>query len=367
VVATLFESTVMMCRLSGESLDAPALDRLYAEFRTFLTLLEPDGGKLPPTLREFWRYYEFMIEERLENTEAVHIILDRLFTQMPAPPLLRNRPTVWAAARALAGPVATAITVASLPEPLRARLGLPELPGTRTLMHTAYVSAKLSTRLLPEAWTQLDTVMAMLDPESDPQPNGDALTGLRRGAAKAGALLRLLTPTPRTAAADASTRRSAARFFSEVLDQTGSGFLDWPDLAAMAREIATRLDLDTQDEDRLFTAFAHWWRELQAELDADSDGRITGHEYATVAPTMTSSALIKVAEVLFDATDTDDDEIIDVREYRVLFRTAFDHDPGEDGDDDDEQLTHGEFVRRFLHFMAGRQHSDVYDRLFAQS
>ncbi|MFJ2032906.1 oxygenase MpaB family protein [Streptosporangium sp. NPDC087985] len=369
VVATLFESTVMMCRLSGESLDGPTLDRLYSEFRAFLALMDPDGGKLPPTLREFWRYYEFMIEERLENTEAVHIILDRLFTQVPAPPLLRDRPAVWAAGRALIGPVATAITVASLPEPFRVRLGLPELPGTRTLTHTAYLSTRLATQLLPEAWTRLDTVMAMLDPTYTPQPGSDALAGLRRGVAKAGALLRLLTPAPRTAATDDSTLRSASRFFSEVLDQTGNGYLDWPDLAAMAREIATRLDLDTQDEDRLFTAFADWWRELQKDLDTDGDGRISAHEYAAAAAAMTSSALIRVAEVLFDVTDTDHNRIIDAREYRVLFHTAFNRDVGDggDADDGDERLTRAEFVRRFLNFMAGRWHSDAYDRLFAQS
>ncbi|WP_084516468.1 oxygenase MpaB family protein [Microtetraspora niveoalba] len=363
VVATLFESTVTMCRLSGESLDGPALDRLYAEFRAFLALMDPDGGRLPPTLREFWRYYELMIEERLENTEAVRVILDRLFAQVPAPPLLRDSPAAWAAGRALAGPVATAITVASLPESLRARLGLPELPGTRTLIHTAYLSTRLATRLLPEAWTRLDTIMGMLDPTYSRREGGDALAGLRRGAAKAGALLRLLTPAPQAGAADDSTLRSAARFFSEVLDQTGDGYLDWPDLAAMAREIATRLDLDARDEDRLFTAFADWWRELRKELDTDGDGRVTGQEYAAAAAAMTSSALIRVAEVLFDVTDVDDDQVIDAGEYRALFRAAFDHDAG----GGDERLTRAEFVRRFLNFMAGRLHSDAYDRLFAQS
>ncbi|WP_433226589.1 oxygenase MpaB family protein [Microtetraspora malaysiensis] len=370
VVATLFESTVTMCRLSGESLDSPALDRLYSEFLAFLALTDPDGGKLPPTLREFWPYYDFMIEERLENTEAVHIILDRLFAQVPAPPLLRDSPAAWAAGRALAGPVATAITVASLPERLRARLGLPELPGTRALTHTAYLSTRLATRLLPEAWTRLDTVMTMLDPAYAPPSGGDALGGLRRGAAKAGALLRLLTPASMEPAADESRLRSASRFFAEVLDQTGNGYLDWPDLAAMAREIATRLDLDTPDEDRLFAAFADWWRELQKELDTDGDGRITGQEYAAAAAAMTSSALIRVAEVLFDVTDADGDQTIDAREYRALFHTAFNHtafnhDAG--GGDGDERLTRAEFVRRFLNFMAGRGHSDAYDGLFAQS
>ncbi|MGI5157589.1 oxygenase MpaB family protein [Microbispora sp. CA-102843] len=383
VVATLFESTVTMCRLSGESLDGPVLDRLYAEFQAFLALMDPYGGKLPPTLREFWRYYASVVEERLENTEAVHVILDRLFAQVPAPPMLRDQPAVWAAGRALAGPAATAIVVASLPESLRARLGLAELPGTRTLMHAAYLSTRLATRLLPEAWTRLDTVMTMLDPAYAPRRGGDAqaglralpgldvlsglhvLPGLRRGAAKAGALLRLLTPVPGTAASGDSAVRSASRFFSEVLDQTGDGHLDWPDLAAMAREIATRLDLDAQDEDRLFAAFADWWRELQKELDTDGDGRITGHEYAAATAAMAGSALIRIAEVLFDITDTDDDQTIDAREYQALFRTAFDHDPG--GGDAGERLTRGEFVRRFLSFMAGRRHSGAYDQMFAQS
>ncbi|MEV7808478.1 oxygenase MpaB family protein [Microbispora sp. NPDC088329] len=371
VVATLFESTVTMCRLSGESLDGPALDRLYAEFRAFLALMDPYGGKLPPTLREFWRYYARFVEERLENTEAVHVILDRLFAQVPAPPLLRDRPAVWAAGRALAGPTASAVVVASLPESLRARLGLAEVPGTRTLMHAAYLSTHLATRLLPESWTRLDTVMTMLDPAYAPQRGGDALTGLptleglRRGVAKAGALLRLLTPDRETEATGDSAQRSAARFFSEVLDQTGDGHLDWPDLAAMAREIATRLDLDTQDEDRLFAAFADWWRELQKELDTDGDGRITGHEYAAAAAAMAGPALVRIAEVLFDVTDRDDDQVIDARECRALFRTAFDQDPG--GGDTGERLTRGDFVRRFLSFMAGRRHSGAYDQLFAQS
>ncbi len=363
VVATLFESTVTMCRLGGRSLDGPSLERLYAEFQAFLALMEGEEVRLPATLREFWPYFDTMIEERLENTEAVRVILYRLFAQVPAPPVLRDHPAMWAAGRTLAGPVATAITVASLPEPIRGRLGLPELPGAHTLMHTAYLSTELAMRLLPESWTQLDTVMSVFDPTYVPRPgSGDPLAGLRRGAAKAGALLRLLTPASETAADKAP--ESAARFFAEVLDQTGNGSIDWPDIAAMAREIATRLDLGQEEEDELFTAFAGWWRELRAELDTDEDGRITGPEYAAAAATLAGPALIRVAEVLFDATDADDDQKIDDQEYRALFRTAFDHDParGSAG-----ELTRSAFVREFLNFMAGRMHSDAYERLFAQS
>lgn len=362
VVATMFESTVTMCRLSGESFDGPSLDRLYAEFQAFLALMEPRGG-LPPTLREFWGYYERVIEEDLENTESVRVILDRLFPEVPAPPILRSHPAVWATGRALASPVVTAITVASLPAPLRVRLGLPEVPGGRTLTHAAFLSTGIATRLLPSSWTRMDTAMSLFDPTYTPSRGDDPLASLRGGAAKAGALFRLLTPRPTSVSASAPARRSAERFFADVLDQTGNGFLDWPDLAAMAREIATRLDLDTQEEDRLFTAFADWWRELQTELDTDLDGRITGTEYARA--TASGPALIRVAEVLFDTTDTDDDEVVSLSEYQELFRTAFDQDAGDE--DGDERLTRAEFVRRFLNFMAGRGPSGAYDQLLAQS
>ncbi|MFB9836738.1 calcium-binding protein, partial [Actinoallomurus acaciae] len=190
----------------------------------------------------------------------------------------------------------------------------------------------------------------------------DPFAGLRRGTAKAGALLRLLIPARETAA---EAPPSAMRFFAEVLDQTGNGYLDWPDLAAMAREIATRLDLGVRNEDRLFAAFSDWWRELQAALDTDHDGRVSGPEYAATAATMSGPALIRVAEVLFDVTDTDDDQVIDAEEHRRLFRVAFDHDLGEAGAP--ARLTRAAFVREFLNFMAGRHHSDDYDRLFAQA
>jgi uncharacterized protein (DUF2236 family) len=352
VVATLFESTVTMYRLSGRSLDGAFLSVLYGDFRSLLALMEGGEGELPPTLRAFWPYYDRMVEECLEPTEAASLILNRLFAQVPAPPVLRDRPAIWAAVRGAAAPLATTVTAASLPLSLRERLGLAELPGARTLTKAAYLSTGLASRVLPSQWTRLETVMALFDPSY----TADPLSALRRHTAKAGALFRLLTPSRETAP-------SAARFFAEVLDQTGNGRLDWPDLAAMAREIATRLDLDARGEDRLFTAFADWWHELAA-LDGDGDGRVTAEEYAVSTVTQASPALIRVAEVLFDATDTDDDEVIDAEEYRTLFRTAFTHDPG---DTSPERLTRAAFVREFLAFMAGRHHSDAYESLLTQA
>lgn len=354
VVATLFESSVTMYRLGGESLDRAATDRLYAEFRTVLALLEGNSDHLPPTVREFWPYFDDIVHHRLENTEAVRVILFRLFANVPAPPLLRNSPAVWAASRAVAGPMAAAITIASLPEPLCRRLALPDVPGARALMHGAYLGAAWASRLLPNDWVSVESFMSLLDP--DHSREAGPWQGVRRKAGQAAALFRLVTPAPDE---DDAVTYSADRFFAEVLDQTGDGHIAWPDLAAMAREIATRLDLDEPDEERLFNAYAAWWRELQAGLDSDGDGRVTRQEYAAASTSLPSAGLIKVADVLFDVTDVDDDQAIDAQEYQKLFRRAFHRDLTGTAD----TYSRSAFVRQFLSFMSGQQHSTAYSSL----
>ncbi|WP_433332392.1 oxygenase MpaB family protein [Spirillospora sp. CA-294931] len=352
VVATLFESTLTLTRMSGESLDGPTMERLYAEFRAFLALFEGNADQLPATLNEFWPYYDDMIAQGLENTEAIRIILFRLFAHVPPPPLLRSQPAVWALGRAVAGPVAAAIIVASLPESLRRKAGLADLPGAETLSRGVHLGSGVATRVLPRSWTRTDTVLNILD--------SGALTGLRRRTSQAALLFRLLANDRD----EAPAARSADRFFAEVLDQTGDGRLSWPDLAAMAREIATRLDLDEPAERRLYDAYADWWRELLAALDTDEDGHISRQEYAAHATTLAGPALIRVAEVLFDVADADGDQSIDAAEHRALFRTAFarDLDGTEPG-----RYSRGDFVREFLAFMSGQRPSTSYDALLAEA
>ncbi|MEV8114609.1 oxygenase MpaB family protein [Streptomyces xiamenensis] len=366
VVATLFESSVTMCRLSGQALDQAEMEQLYAEFRAFMAALGVDADRLPSTLPEFWRYYDRVVEEELENTEALRIILYRLFDHLPAPPLLAGLPTLWAAGRAVAGPALGTITVASLPEPFRRRAGLPEIPGAQTLMQGAYLATGLA-RFLPDGWVRTETLMdlAYLSPGSD-SPHAATLTALRERMQQAGALLRLVTPfgDRDEPSGGGGASRSAEEFFAQVLDQTGDGFLEWPDLAAMARELSTRLDLDEPEETRLYQAFADWWRELQTALDTDGDGRISKAEYTTAAPTHAGPALIRVAEVLFGVTDTDGNGVIDEAEYRALFRTGFHRTP-EAGSH--EAYSRGAFVRDFLAFMTGRHRSTPYDPLLADA
>jgi uncharacterized protein (DUF2236 family)/Ca2+-binding EF-hand superfamily protein len=368
VVATLFESSVTMCRLSGQPLDQATMEQLYAEFRAFLAALGDSAGQLPATLPGFWAYYDRMVEEELENTEALRIILYKLFDHLPAPPLLDGVPTVWAAGRALAGPVIGTITVASLPEPFRRRAGLPEVPGAQTLMQSAYLAAGLA-RFLPEGWLRTESITGLLSLSADSDdPRYATLTALRGRMKQTAALFRLVSPFPGQRgsdyAEDTAPRRDADEFFTDVLDQTGDGYLDWPDLAAMARELCTRLDLDEPQETRLYTAFADWWRELQSALDADGDGRISKAEYTAAVPSLAGAALIRVAEVLFDATDTDGNGVIDAAEHRALFRTGFTRTPLTPVA---PHYSRAAFINDFLSFMSGRHRSTPYDPLLAEA
>ncbi|MET7684226.1 oxygenase MpaB family protein [Streptomyces sp. NPDC005423] len=372
VVATLFESAVTMCRLSGQPLDQDTMERMYAEYRAFLAALDGDAAELPEDLNEFWRYFDRVVENELENTEAARVILYRLFDHLPAPALLDGAPTLWAAGRAVAGPLLGAITVASLPDSYRRRAGLPEMPGGQTLMQGAYLAAGLA-RFLPEGWINAESIIEVLSlsPGSD-DPRARTVAALRARMKRASALLRLLTPLggdadpgpdPAPSAHSGEGRRSAGEFFRQVLDQTGDGHLNWPDLAAMARELSTRLELDEPEETRLYDAFAAWWRELQAALDTDGDGRVSADEYAAATPSLAGPALIRVAEVLFDATDKDESGSIDADEYRTLFRTAFHRDLNPT----DGAYGRSTFVGDFLSFMSGRRTSTPYDPLLADA
>ncbi|MEU8889965.1 oxygenase MpaB family protein [Streptomyces sp. NPDC048442] len=375
VVAALFESSVTMFRLSGQPLEQSFMEELYAEFLAVLATMGDEPGYLPGTLPEFWRYFDKVVEEELENTEAMRVILYKLFDHLPAPPLLSGLPTLWATGRALAAPLVGVVAVASLPESFRRRAGLPEMPGAQTLMQGAYFAVGL-TRFLPASWIDPEYLINLLalSPDSD-DPRARTLAALHSRMRRAGALLRLITPfpaqpeptaaTPPSASPSASAhRKDTEEFFREVLDQTGNGSLDWPDLAAMARELSSRLDLDEPEETRLYQAFADWWRELQAALDTDGDGSISAEEYAAAAPSLAGPALIRVAEVLFDVTDKDGNQHIDADECRTLFRTAFRRDPAGAGG---ATYTRSAFVKEFLAFMSGRQRTTPFDPLLAEA
>ncbi len=179
--------------------------------------------------------------------------LYQLFDHLPAPPLLHGLPTLWAAGharRAAHRRGHRGVPAGALPPPG----GLPELPGAQTLMQGAYLGAGLA-RFLPEGWIgPTPSPACSPSPPTATTPGPDAQR--RRGPDEAGRGPGTADHSPAAGAGPrcgSTARRSAEEFFAAVLDQTGDGSLDWPDLAAMAREIAGRLDLDEPEETRSTT------------------------------------------------------------------------------------------------------------------
>ena len=365
VVATLFESTVAMRRTSARPLDWAAQERLYAEFRLLLASYGDDPAALPEQLAHFWPYYERMLSERLEHSAAVDSVLHRLLDTVPPPPLLRDQRTTWAALRSIAGPVAARVTIASLPPTFRDRVRINTSTVSDVLMIGAYRGTGLAALCLPvltNPWALAD----LLDSD-DNQPASAVFGALLRGASTLTSAVRTLRPNTTDSASQPGREPvawSAERFFTHVLDQTGDGTISWPDLASLAREIASRLDLDADREADVYTAFHDWWQELSTALDADGDGVITLQEYADGASALPAPALANLANVLFEATDSDHSGAISAQEYRKLLHTGFSHQLATTPDAD---LTKTAFTTEFLHFMAGRRPSLGWDRLTTDS
>jgi uncharacterized protein (DUF2236 family) len=361
VVASLFESTVAMRRYSGRALDWAAQEKLYAEFRLMLAAFGDDSAALPEELAHFWPYYEQMLAERLDHTAAVDSVLYRLLDTVPPPPLLRDQRAAWTVLRSIAGPVAARITVASLPPTFRERVQISTPALSDALMVGAYRGSGLAARALPSL-TNPWTLANLLDPEGDDQSVSAVFGAMLRGASAFTSAVR--TGRPNGAAAAKSGQGPVAwspqHFFTHVLDQTGDGTISWPDLAALAREIASRLDLDADRESEVYAAFHDWWQELSAALDADGDGVISQQEYVDSSTSLPVPALVRLADVLFDATDTDHSGTVSALEYHKLLHTGFAHElaaaPGAD-------LTKTGFTTEFLHFMAGRRPSTAWSRL----
>ena len=359
-------STVAMRRSSARPLDWAAQQRLYAEFRQWLADFGDDPAALPEQLAQFWPYYERMLSERLEHSAAVDSILHRLFDTVPPPPLLREQRAAWAVIRSISGPVAARITVASLPPTFRDRVQINSSVLSDVLMVGAYGGSGLAALCLPgvtNPWALAD----LLDSEGD-QPASAVFGVLLRGASALTSAVRAVRPNPAAASQPAQGREPAAwsaqRFFTHVLDQTGDGTLSWPDLASLAREIASRLDLDADRETAVYNAFHGWWQELAAALDTDGDGVISMQQYVDGASTLPAPALVDLANVLFDATDADHNGTISPQEYHKLLHTGFTHRLATTPDGD---LTKTAFTTEFLHFMAGRRTDPAWEKLSTDS
>jgi uncharacterized protein (DUF2236 family)/Ca2+-binding EF-hand superfamily protein len=356
VLATVFESVVALCSLSGQPLSSADEGRLYREWRAVAASLGLPEDALPATTAEFWPYFDGMLREVLEDNPSVRDLLGDFYRHAVAPSPLRWCPPVWFLIRPVVARLIVTMVVQDLPAAYRDRLALAPTPHARLL-----------SRSVHRGWRLLA---------------GQLHGGLRYQPYAADAV-RLSGPREATGTSSPLDRfrrdlraRKLERFFTHVLDQTGDGYLTWADLEAMARATCWNLDLDDETEAQVHAGFQAWWEQLGRA--ADADGRISraGFVAATLAgldddPDYLSKGLDRAIRGMFDAIDTDRDGFIGQDEYRRVFgdRThpaELNHGYRQLDRDGDGRINADEFVSGFREFFTARGKSAAGSHLLGQ-
>ncbi|GLZ78528.1 hypothetical protein Afil01_33350 [Actinorhabdospora filicis] len=279
VLLTLFDAVVTLGELSGEPVPEADQELMYAEFCELAGDFGVPGGAVPPDLAAFRVYFAEMVDHEVELTEAARIILDDFFGQAPRPALFDRVAPLWSLLRAVLNEPANLMLRGVLPTSFRRRFGI-ALPWYADLAaRGVFQLTAVATQVLPAAWGFM--------------PYARARLGL-----------------------DAPRRRTPG-FFTEVLDQTGNGFVTRHDFLAMARQIAAQFDTDPDREDELHTAFEDWWQRLAASADIDGDGQIAFHEWKAAAGA--ADGVDRVLHAIFDAADTSGNGAISAEEFGRLF------------------------------------------------
>ncbi|MFP6848275.1 MAG: oxygenase MpaB family protein [Pseudomonas sp.] len=146
--ATFFEGQIAVQALFGTPLDETTLERLYQESIHWYALYGLPMTSVPADYTAFKKYWQEMLDTRLEMTDVARWYLDES-KDLPAPfPWMRG--PLWWLLRPLFDQGARWLAVGSMPAPLRQRLGLPwSAKDQRRLSILARV-VKALWRVLPQ-------------------------------------------------------------------------------------------------------------------------------------------------------------------------------------------------------------------------
>lgn len=123
---TTYYTLVTSQRLFGERpFSEPERRQLYEEWLYQGEVLGIRRQDMPPTVEDFWRYFQQMIDQRLEDNEMVRYLLNTSLRRISRPPQLRWLPQLlWDGLYARAGSLALLNTLGTLPPELREKLNL---------------------------------------------------------------------------------------------------------------------------------------------------------------------------------------------------------------------------------------------------
>ncbi|MFD8702183.1 oxygenase MpaB family protein [Kitasatospora sp. NPDC059648] len=341
VLLTLFECVEAMRRLGGDPYDGAQLELAYQEFREAITAFELPEEELPKTAADLPGYFARYAREKLEFTESARYLLDDILREAPRPRRLRFLGDAgWRVVRVAVARVIRELTVADLPPVVRERLGLVRSRRGALLSVVLHRGAGAVVPLLPER-------VRHRSPDEQQRPP-------RR--------LRPQRQDGRGSRVD--------RFFREVLDQTGDGFITVHDLRAMAHNVCWQLELDEEAEARVYRAFDGWWEQLRAAMDANRDVKVSREEFtaATLAGLDRDEAyleqgLLPALRAVFTAADTDGSGFLEFDEYRAVFGgprvhpAELSHGFRQLDTDGDGRITVEEFLHGFTEFFTARADS----------
>lgn len=288
---SVFDAMVVMCRAAGRPLTPRQEEQLYGEWCAYGRVVGLGEDAMPATVSDFWAYFARMTRERITDTQGLRDLRAALTGPVPPPAQLSFLPApLWRALSTAGARAFLQITAALLTPQEREQLNM---PATRTGSMLATVVCRAAA-----VFDGIAPVRLRYMPIA-----AKAITTERRLAAS------LKRKSTRPAA-------NTPELFHRILDQSGDGFIAWADLAAVARVVTTRLDLDEAAETALYDSFHTWWQHLRTTSDTDGDGRLNSQEYAATDPN--DSALLAAMESIAAAVDRDGDGHIDQAEYTHL-------------------------------------------------
>lgn len=110
-------------------------------------------------------------------------------------------------------------------------------------------------------------------------------------------------------------------------DQNKDGYLTHEDFQQMAEMFAAVAQDDQANASAMRDAVENWWGLLLASGDTDADGRLARPEFVEVmksnvtSPGNFESAVLAIADALMSALDTNNDGVVDSREYDQMYST----------------------------------------------
>jgi uncharacterized protein (DUF2236 family) len=150
VVLSSYPGLLTQCRVFGEPLSPADERRLYAEVQNLARMLCVRERHIPPTVADFWVYYDTMVATRLVNHPHVHRVL--AVTRRPPPPPGVPGPLipVWRAVAPAFGRPALWLVHGTFPPEVRSILGVPWSPRDERVFHLVGQTVRYLARVSPE-------------------------------------------------------------------------------------------------------------------------------------------------------------------------------------------------------------------------